>query len=251
MQRAQELGAESPAPQTLHEGKTLGSRPVCQPIIVENVVVDLYYEDAERAEEIWERIVSAPDEVEMVRRGSHPLQILSLLYTLNRSHGDDYDFYLFLKKHLHAIINDERFRFYQEHEKFHRMQQALPFPYCLDPRIAVPVYILNTVAGVRTLFSCQGVSDYITIDGVRIYIPDGHSKFAYILVEESERARDILLPFVEKYSETCNCVTITFAELGETPDRVLLESKSVPHNYKFCVALTEYLEKIFPKWRGE
>ena len=92
-----------------------------------------------------------------------------------RTLGDPEQAYAFFKQHWKAIITQPAY------------QQILaadstfePSITILDPEIQAVVQLFNTIPGVRTKFSCQGVSGTVRYANLDILVVTPHERFGYI-----------------------------------------------------------------------
>lgn len=84
------------------------------------------------------------------------------------------DLYYFLKKNLDTIIRDPVYLHCKELKRKRSSRE-------IDKRLEPIIQELNSISGVRTRFSCQGVGESITVGGKTIFIPDGHMLFAHVI----------------------------------------------------------------------
>ncbi|MCI0712993.1 MAG: hypothetical protein L0154_22750 [Chloroflexi bacterium] len=112
--------------------------------------------------------------------------------------GDVPGVYNFFKKHWKTIV---------ELEEYQRIQQIdttfQPSRYELDPRIREAVECFNQIPGVKTMFSCQGVTGTIIYENLDILVDSPHARFAYIrfetLPEAIESALQTYAPSIAQY----------------------------------------------------
>lgn len=92
-----------------------------------------------------------------------------------RTLGETQQAYVFFKQHWKAIITQPD---YQQILAADSMFQ--PSSTILDPEIQAAVQLFNTIPGVRTKFSYQGVSGIVCYANLEILVVTPHERFGYI-----------------------------------------------------------------------
>jgi len=92
-----------------------------------------------------------------------------------RTLGGPRQAYTFFKQHWKEIITQPT---YQQILAADGMFQ--PSSTILDPKIQAAVQLFNTIPGVRTKFSCQGVSGMVCYANLEILVVTPHDRFGYI-----------------------------------------------------------------------
>lgn len=211
------------------------------------VFLSLYFNEARNYEEIMDELLSDPLNLKLLSEKRHPLQILDLLFSCNFIGDDTWktkELYEFIKDHLLYILEDEVFKstmsYLPRHEK---AKSLLPFPYDLDERMAFPVYVLNELLGVKTYFSCQGVQFFVVVKGRKVYIPDGHNPFAYMIIENNQFVHDELIPYLKRFVDLN-------VEVNGNDDRLWIGTKVIRDNLSFVTALHDFSLSWYNRLNG-
>jgi hypothetical protein len=86
--------------------------------------------------------------------------------------------YDFFKKHWKSIVALE------EYQRIQRIDTAFePSRHELDPEIRGAVECFNEIPGVKTRFSCQGVTQMLIYENLNILVDSPHARLAYISFE--------------------------------------------------------------------
>jgi hypothetical protein len=86
--------------------------------------------------------------------------------------------YDFFKEHWKAIVSLE------EYQRIQHIDSAFePSRYEIDPEIREAVECFNQIPGVKTKFSCQGVTKTIIYENLNILVDSPHARLAYISFE--------------------------------------------------------------------
>ncbi len=99
--------------------------------------------------------------------------------------GDEEKTYQFFKKHWQAIVRLPEYQRIQQLDT-----QFIPSPTILDPEIAPVVYEFNQIPGVKTRFSCQGVSGTVEYEGLDILVVSPHARLGFIWFEALDPANE-------------------------------------------------------------
>ncbi len=92
-----------------------------------------------------------------------------------RTLGDPEQAYAFFKKHWKAIITQPTYQQILADDSTFQPSSTI-----LDPGIQAAVQLFNTILGVRTKFSCQGVSGTVCYANLEILAVTPHERFGYI-----------------------------------------------------------------------
>ena len=118
--------------------------------------------------------------------------------------GDVPAAYDFFKKHWKAIVTLE------EYQRIQRIDSAFePSWQEIDPEIRDAVECFNTIPGVKTRFSCQGVTKMIIYENLDILVDSPHARLAYISFETLPASIETVL---QTYSPTI----AQYKSLGKT-----------------------------------
>ncbi len=92
--------------------------------------------------------------------------------------GDEEKTYLFFKKNWKTIVT------FPEYQRIQQLDtQFIPSATVLDPEIAPVVHEFNQIAGVKTRFSCQGVSGTVEYQGLDVLVVSPHARLGFISFE--------------------------------------------------------------------
>lgn len=204
----------------------------------------LFCEEARECEKILRETLRDPFQRSLLTKGEHPLQILEELFAINTFGVKDYrqkrKTYEFIKDHLLFIVGNEIYKEVVPFSRtYHHWNKTLTeFPYNVDERIALPLYYLREVCGVKTYSSCQGIQTFVTVKGVKIFVPDGHSPTAYLLTERHDLLEKELIPYLR---ERVNVSSVVDWWNGE--ERILIRTMSPHENLNFVKVLCDFVRR--------
>jgi len=148
--------------------------------------------------------------------------------------SDCEDLYEFLKENISEIIEEPTYinATKQRKKKEREIEQWRDK---IDPEIEEIISLLNSIDGVHTRFSCQGIEDCIKVKNRMVYIDNGHHEFAHVGFA-NPLPRDL-----------CNCLIDNLSDVALIyPDK--LEARNIEYNVPFRKALSGALREI-PEFR--
>lgn len=106
--------------------------------------------------------------------------------TVIRTLGGPQQTYVFFKQHWKEIITQPTYQQILAADSTFQPSSTI-----IDPEIQAAVQLFNTIPGVRTKFSCQGVSGTVSYANLEILVVTPHERFGYIRF-------DTILPPIEQ-----------------------------------------------------
>jgi hypothetical protein len=118
--------------------------------------------------------------------------------------------YLFFKKHWKVITSTD------DYQSLMQLDSAFqPSRGELDPEIRDAVNLFNEIEGVKTKFSCQGVSRLFEYEGLSILADTPHARLAYISFDSCPASIEHLLQTYAPGIASYELWNKTFQSLGE------------------------------------
>lgn len=205
----------------------------------EIVSLDLLFGDLLDGYTYINKLLQSGEEMELLRNKEHPLQLMNMLVTIQWLGNNIGDIehrrrvYDVIRSNFHAIKETELFRrcIHQWRSKEREIIKGLPYPYSLDDGIKPAVIALKEGLGVNTLWSCEGIQHFLEIDGFKIYLPDGHNLFSYLVWKRDGKGED----FFAELTSKCPCNI----EVKEEMDRFYVGTRCMEDNHRFVEFLND------------